>query len=103
MCSRLLLSIILIACFVIDPGVSLFGQGAGRSQRAGVGQPRGKYADGHNDVLRAMPIGVKDFRFFRVFSRWGQMVFQTADPSVGWNGLYNGQQQPSDTFVWVAE
>jgi gliding motility-associated-like protein len=59
--------------------------------------------DGHNDALRAIPIGIKEFHYFRIFSRWGQVVFQTTNPSNGWNGLYNGQLQSSGTFVWMAE
>jgi len=59
--------------------------------------------DGLNDLLKAFPVGIKEFRYFRVFNRWGQMVFSTRDPSIGWDGKINGVEQPTGTFVWMAE
>jgi gliding motility-associated-like protein len=58
--------------------------------------------DGHNDVLRAIPMGIREFRYFVVYNRWGVRVFQTTDPTIGWDGTIGGQAQPSDTFVWMA-
>jgi gliding motility-associated-like protein len=58
--------------------------------------------DGHNDVLRVHAIGIKDFKFFRVFSRWGQEVFVGANESAGWDGTIGGTVQPMGTYVWVA-
>ena len=58
--------------------------------------------DGHNDLLRAIPMGIREFRYFVVYNRWGVRVFQTTDPAVGWDGTLGGQPQPSDTFVWMA-
>ncbi len=59
--------------------------------------------DGLNDVLRAIPVGIRDFKYFRVFNRWGQMIFSTQDPSKGWDGKIKGLEQPTGTFVWIAE
>jgi len=58
--------------------------------------------DGHNDLLRAIPIGIRDFKYFVVYNRWGQRVFQTADPAIGWDGTLNGQLQSTGAFVWMA-
>ena len=58
--------------------------------------------DGHNDVLRAIPLGIREFKYFAVYNRWGALVFRTADPLIGWDGTLGGQSQPSDTFVWMA-
>jgi gliding motility-associated-like protein len=58
--------------------------------------------DGHNDVLRAIPFGMKEFRYFTVFSRWGQQVFTTSNSSVGWDGTLNGQPMASGGYVWMA-
>jgi len=58
--------------------------------------------DGHNDVLRViMPGGT--LRNFIVFNRWGQEVFRTANPSVGWDGCLNGTAQPAGAFVWMVD
>ena len=58
--------------------------------------------DGHNDVLRALPVGIREFKYFAVFSRWGQRVFFSSEASVGWTGLVNGDVQPIGTYVWMA-
>jgi gliding motility-associated-like protein len=58
--------------------------------------------DGHNDLLRALPVGIREFRYFAVFSRYGQRIYYTTDPSAGWNGMINGQYQPTGTYVWMS-
>lgn len=67
--------------------------------------PSGFTPDGNglNDILYAFPVGIREFRFFRVFNRWGQLVFQTREPGKGWDGTFNGTKQPTGTFVWMAE
>jgi gliding motility-associated-like protein len=59
--------------------------------------------DGLNDELKPVPVGMKELKFFRVFNRWGQMVFSTNTDSRGWDGRINGMKQATGTFVWVAE
>ena len=58
--------------------------------------------DGHNDVLRAVPIGIRDFKYFVVYNRWGQQVFYTRDAAKGWDGSINGKPQDTGTYVWAA-
>ncbi|MEN9611731.1 MAG: hypothetical protein RLZZ628_2545 [Bacteroidota bacterium] len=60
--------------------------------------------DGQNDVFKP----VKNvFRFvekvdFQVFNRWGQQVFQTTDPHLGWNGKNaNGDDLASGTYFYT--
>ncbi|HEU4472449.1 MAG TPA: gliding motility-associated C-terminal domain-containing protein, partial [Flavisolibacter sp.] len=59
--------------------------------------------DGRNDVLRAIPVGMKTFLYFKVYNRWGQQVFSTANEGRGWDGRINGVKQLTGTYVWVAE
>ncbi|HET6255807.1 MAG TPA: gliding motility-associated C-terminal domain-containing protein [Puia sp.] len=58
--------------------------------------------DGHNDVLHARPVGIRDFKFFAVYNRWGQRIFYTTDSSAGWDGRVGGQYVNPSTFVWIA-
>jgi len=58
--------------------------------------------DGHNDVLHARPVGIRTFKYFAVFSRWGQRVFYNTDPAVGWDGRIGGQYGLAATYVWMA-
>jgi len=60
-------------------------------------------SDGKNDVLFAFPVGLKQFKFFQVYDRWGQQVFFTADPLNGWNGLLQGSKPSTGVFIWYAE
>jgi len=56
--------------------------------------------DGLNDYL--YPInGYKAQNLeFKVFNRWGQMVFETTDWTIKWDGTVNGQKQNPGTYVW---
>lgn len=59
--------------------------------------------DGLNDRVGPLPVGIKKFHFFRVFNRWGQLIFSTSDPARKWDGTIDGVLQPMGTFVWTAE
>jgi len=59
--------------------------------------------DGKNDLLKAFPIGLKEFKYFAVFNRYGQRVFYTNDPAKGWDGTRSGKEINRSGFVWVAE
>ncbi len=41
--------------------------------------------------------------YFRIFDRWGRMVFSTDDPTKEWDGTYNGSDAPFGVYVWEAE
>ncbi|MDB5285727.1 MAG: hypothetical protein JWR05_676 [Mucilaginibacter sp.] len=58
-----------------------------------------------NNRLYPFLLGIKTFKAFRVYDRWGSLVFQTNDPtpSNGWDGVYKGQIHFLDTFSWYAE
>ncbi len=57
--------------------------------------------DGKNDVFRLIAAGIKIIHYFRIYNRWGQLVFSTTNDSKGWNGKINGKDQPTGTFVWI--
>ena len=57
-------------------------------------------SDGKNDILRPV-FGNRTAGFiFRVFNRTGQIVFETKEPQKGWNGRFNGVDQPGGVYVW---
>jgi gliding motility-associated-like protein len=58
--------------------------------------------DGHNDVLRAIPVGIKEFSYFAIFDHWGQRVFFTVNAATGWDGMFKGQRQEAGAYVWMA-
>ncbi|HET6252907.1 MAG TPA: gliding motility-associated C-terminal domain-containing protein [Puia sp.] len=57
--------------------------------------------DGHNDLLKVTVWGVQ-LKYFRVYNRWGQLVFSSADAGMGWDGSVGGQLAPTGTYVWMA-
>ncbi|MBM3915549.1 MAG: T9SS type B sorting domain-containing protein [Sphingomonadales bacterium] len=59
--------------------------------------------DGKNDTFTPFPVGMKSYNYFRVFNRWGQLVFQTKALNAGWDGTIGGQLQPEGVYVWMIE
>lgn len=59
--------------------------------------------DEKNDILRPTLMGIKDFHYFRVYNRWGQLMYETKTNYQGWDGKYNGKEQSTQVVVWVAE
>lgn len=58
--------------------------------------------DGYqNNVLRPIPVGISKLLYFKVFNRWGQQVFQTTQPHLGWDGKVAGKPQDSGVYVWI--
>ncbi|MES2776568.1 MAG: PKD domain-containing protein [Bacteroidota bacterium] len=59
--------------------------------------------DGKNDFLRPVLIGIKEVRSFRIFNRWGNILFDTKNDRPGWDGNYKGVQQQTQTVIWIFE
>lgn len=61
--------------------------------------------DGQNDRLFPILVGMRQLNYFKVFNRWGNMIFSTnsATPAEGWNGVYLGALQPTGAYTWIAE
>lgn len=59
--------------------------------------------DGVNDGFRIEIAGNIAMHTFKIFNRWGQVVFDTKDPSAYWLGQKNGKPEPVGTYYWVME
>ena len=59
--------------------------------------------DGLNDIFRPIAIGMRSITAFRVYNRWGQLLFSTTTQGQGWNGKFGGNAQSTGTYVWYAE
>jgi gliding motility-associated-like protein len=59
--------------------------------------------DGHNDYLRPLTLDITELKYFRVFDRWGQLMFETNIIGKGWDGIFNGKQQVMDVYTWTIE
>jgi gliding motility-associated-like protein len=59
--------------------------------------------DGKNDLLQPFLVNIVTLKFFKVYNRWGQLMFQSSDSRQGWDGMYNYKPQPLETYTWIAE
>lgn len=59
--------------------------------------------DGRNDILKAIPIGLKELKYFSIYDRWGQRLFYTTNASNGWDGKNGTKTLLPSTYVWMAE
>jgi gliding motility-associated-like protein len=65
-------------------------------------------ADGMNDVYYPRGRGIERIKSFKIFNRWGQMVyirenFTANDPSAGWDGRYKGILSTPDVYVYMID
>lgn len=59
--------------------------------------------DGQNDKLTPLPVNIRTLNYFRIFNRWGQLVFETNQLGIGWDGVFNGKPQVTDTYTWMID
>jgi gliding motility-associated-like protein len=59
--------------------------------------------DGRNDYLRPTLMGIREVHFFRVFNRWGELLYEMKPGQPGWDGTRNGKPQASQVVVWMTE
>ncbi|MEO8404167.1 MAG: gliding motility-associated C-terminal domain-containing protein, partial [Chitinophagaceae bacterium] len=59
--------------------------------------------DGKNDNFIPFPVGIKQLNFFRVFNRWGQLMYSTTTLNQGWDGKLGGIEQQTGVYVWMVQ
>ncbi|MCE3283721.1 MAG: hypothetical protein K0Q66_2458, partial [Chitinophagaceae bacterium] len=59
--------------------------------------------DGVHDGFRIDILGNISLKTFKVFDRWGQLVFQTNDPLAYWYGETKGKIAAAGTYYWIME
>ena len=64
--------------------------------------------DGNNDVFYPRGQGLFTIKTFRIFNRWGEIVFERAnflpnDATGGWDGRYKGQAASQDVYVYTID
>lgn len=69
---------------------------------SGIGVPNAfsPNSDAANDVLYVRGYNI-EWLNFKLFNRWGELVFETEDLSVGWDGNINGKPHEMDVFAYV--
>ncbi|WP_307529055.1 gliding motility-associated C-terminal domain-containing protein [Pedobacter sp. W3I1] len=57
-----------------------------------------------NNRLYPFLVGIQKLISFKVYNKWGILVYQSADlANGGWDGQFKSKMQPLETFSWFAE
>ena len=59
--------------------------------------------DGLNEVFRPTYVGIKKLEYFRVYNRYGVLIFETNDIGRAWDGRYKGVRQNLDNYIFVVK
>lgn len=60
------------------------------------------FNDMNNDVFYPYTTGTDNFKMW-IFNRWGELIFETNDINIGWDGYYRGVLCEQGVYVWKAE
>jgi gliding motility-associated-like protein len=64
--------------------------------------------DGKNDILMIRSKGIEAVRSFKIYSRWGELIFEKSNfppnnPAYGWDGKIKGVISSAEVYVYVAQ
>ncbi len=64
----------------------------------------GRYdrTDKNNYIFHpVLPEGIVEYKL-QIFSRWGQLLFESNELNIGWDGYYNGKLSTQGVYIWKA-
>jgi gliding motility-associated-like protein len=56
--------------------------------------------DGVNETFKAVSQNLSSYQIY-IFNRWGQLLFESSDPEIGWDGKVNGTNCPVGTYFFL--
>jgi gliding motility-associated-like protein len=59
--------------------------------------------DGINDYFSVTMVGAAKFSSLKIYTRYGELVFQTSSPYIQWDGTYKGKPLNTGTYYWIVE
>ena len=54
-----------------------------------------------NDVFHPHHMGIVDYELI-IFNKWGELMFRSTDPYIGWDGYFQGRIVRQDVYAWKA-
>ena len=57
--------------------------------------------DGINDKFNPIYYNITDYNI-KIFNRWGELVFESSNPNISWNGTFKNQLCELGVYVYVA-
>jgi len=55
---------------------------------------------GVNNTFRLLKRGMGTLMYFRIYNRWGNLVFETKNVDEAWDGAYQGTPQPLGVYIY---
>ncbi|HTO16188.1 MAG TPA: PKD domain-containing protein [Edaphocola sp.] len=60
--------------------------------------------DGINDIIAPIAVGFPNLVFFRIYNRWGNLVYQMYSyKGSGWDGTFKGRKADQGVYFWEAK
>lgn len=59
--------------------------------------------DGNNDIFYARGFGIKKLLSFKIYNRWGQLLFFSTSEFNGWDGYYKDVPQNSEMYFYTIQ
>lgn len=59
--------------------------------------------DGLNDEFLPTAVGILSLDYFKIFNRYGELVFETKELEKGWDGTYKYVRQNGGNYVWLLQ
>lgn len=56
--------------------------------------------DGINDVWSPVGIGLENYELI-IYNRWGESIFHSNDPDIGWDGRYRSEDAPMGGYAYL--
>ncbi len=57
---------------------------------------------GNNSIIKVMGFGI-GLMDWKIYNRWGQLVFESTNKEIGWDGTYKGVLQPMDVYTYTLQ
>lgn len=59
--------------------------------------------DGENETFGILRAGELEIEIFKIYNRWGNIVFETTDKNEEWDGTRNGKEQNIGTYIYYVK
>jgi gliding motility-associated-like protein len=57
----------------------------------------------NNSVFKPSKRGIAKLKSFTIFNRWGNQVYSSTNIDQGWDGTFNGKEQPMGVYIYNIE
>lgn len=58
--------------------------------------------NGKNSIVKVEGFGIGRMSW-KIYNHWGQVVFESNDRNIGWDGTFKGQLQPMDVYAYTLD